>query len=86
MRLVTASAAPRSLTARALLAAVLVGLALPLPALATPAAGGDDFVSVIVSFNGRPGRDGKQAVKDAGGRIKDSFQLIDAVSAELPRG
>ena len=39
--------------------------------------------NVIVSFNG-PG--GKQALKAAGGRVHRIFQLIDAVSARMPRG
>src|SRR5688500_14454097 len=69
---------------RALLVAVIAALVVPIQALAAP--GGGDLVDVIVSFDGRPGRDGKQAVKDAGGRVKDTFQLIDAVSAQLPEG
>ena len=82
MRPVTAVNALRSLRGSALLVLVMASLVAPAATLARPASN-DDLVNVIVSFNG-PG--GKQALKAAGGRVHWTFQLIDAVSAQMPRG
>ena len=85
MRPVTAVTALRSMHGRVLLITVLASLALPLPMFAAPA-GANERVNVIVSFHAHPNAGGKQAVKDVGGQILRTFQLIDAVSARMPRG
>src|SRR5687767_7748352 len=85
MRPVTAVPALRSTHGRALLVALLAALAVPFSAM-TGAADQIDVVNVIVSFRGHPNAGGKQAVKDARGQIRRTFQLIDAVSARMPSG
>ena len=84
MRPVTAVKALRSARGAALLIALTASIAAPLPALAAPV-GANEPVNVIISFRG-PGGEGKKAVKAEGGRIRQTFHLIDAVSARVPRG
>lgn len=60
---------------------LLMLLALAVPAGASPE---QNRVSVLIGFSGRPGNDDLAAIRQAGGHVKHSFDIIPAVAVELP--
>ena len=56
------------------------GSAAPAPA---PAA---KTIKVIVTFDAEPGKAATKAIERVGGKVKHQLKLIDALSAEIPRG
>jgi subtilisin family serine protease len=44
----------------------------------------DELVNVIVTFKAKPGKAARDAVQDAGAKIRRGFKIIDAISIELP--
>jgi subtilisin len=46
--------------------------------------GSDELVNVIVTFKATPGKAARDAVQDAGAKIRREFKIINAISVELP--
>jgi subtilisin family serine protease len=67
------------------LTALVSGTILPATTLAAdPTASGDEVVNVIVTFKAKPGKAARDAVKEAGAKIRRDFNIISAISVELP--
>src|SRR5262245_59461659 len=53
-------------------------------AAAAPPSGSDKTGKVIVIFDGRPGKAGRDAIKEAGGTPGRSLPIASAIAAEIP--
>lgn len=65
--------------------ALVCAAILPAGAMAAePDASGDELINVIVTFNAKPGKGARDAVTNAGAKIRRGFKIINAISIELP--
>ena len=79
---------PRTRRITLVLATVALVCAAILPAGAIAAEptdpAGEELVNVIVTFKAKPGKAARDAVKAAGAKIRRDFNIISAISIELP--
>ena len=68
----------------ALIAIVLQTLGWSAASAAPPDPGAGKAEKVIVQFEGRPGKAGRDAIKDAGGKVGKSLPIASAIAAEVP--
>lgn len=67
--------------ALSLMLCLLIFLTMAAPAGAAPK---HNRVSVLIGFTGKPGSDDLAAIRQAGGAVKRSYDIIPAVAVELP--
>lgn len=54
-------------------------------AFAEPPAGAEQ-VDVLVSFTEKPGSDEKALIRDKGGKVKRTYNIVPVIAAPIPRG